>query len=60
MSKEIKLLKKKKTTIANDIPASILIESCEITSRYLTNIYNVSKVNCTFPAIHKKKEKTLK
>ena len=69
MSKEIETLKNKKTNIASDIPANILIESCEITSGYLAKIYNVSKVNRTFPAslklanikaIHKKKERTLK
>ena len=66
---EIKILDPKKTTVHNDIPTKVLIETKDISSIYLSKIYNVSKDYLTFPEslknadvvpIHKKEERTKK
>ena len=44
----------KKTTVENNIPTKILIDTKEITSGYLTNIYHSSIDNQTFPLSLKK------
>ena len=66
---KIRTLDPKKASIANDIPAKVLIGSNDIVCSYLANIYNSSK-NCeNFPnalkaadvtPIHKAKEKIFK
>ena len=43
INKKILELNPKKASIKNDIPAKILIESNEIVSDYLAEIYNISK-----------------
>ena len=46
---EILKLNSKKTNVENDIPAKILIQSNDITSTYLSGIYNTSKNHHDFP-----------
>ena len=46
---EILKLNSKKANVENDIPARILIESNDITSTYLSEIYNTSKSHYDFP-----------
>ena len=67
--KQIDTLDPKKATVENDIPTKILNISKEITSSYLTKIYNVSKDDQNFPdslkladvaPIHKKGVRTTK
>ena len=69
IKKEIKELNKKTTTALDDIPAKILIDSCEVTSTCLANIYQKSKYMSIFPnslklanvtPIHTKKQRTNK
>ena len=64
---EIRQLYPTKASIGNDIPAKMLINSNEIVSDYLADIYNNSKNDETYPTslkiadvvpIHKKDEKT--
>ena len=66
---ERKILDPQKTTVHNDIPTKILIETKDISSIYLSKIYNVSNDDLTFPEslknadvvpIHKKEERTKK
>ena len=66
---ELKILDPKKTTVHHDIPTKVLIETKDISSIYLSKIYNVSKDDHTFPEslknadvvpIHKKEERTKK
>ena len=66
---QIELLDPKKATVENDIPSKIIIATNEISSVYLTKIYNDSKDFQNFPdslkyadviPIHKKDEKTNK
>ena len=47
--KEIMQLNLKKASIENDLPAELLIESMDIVSDYLSNIYNNSKTNELYP-----------
>ena len=44
----------KKTTVENDIPTKILIDTKEIANVYLTNIYHKCIDNQTFPLSLKK------
>ena len=69
ISTEILALNTKKPTTFNNIPARLLIENEDISSLYLTKIYNDSKINSQFPASlkladitpsHKKNETTNK
>ena len=46
---EILKLNSKKANVENDIPAKILIRSYDITSSYLSEIYNTSKILHDFP-----------
>ena len=65
---EILKLNSKKANVENDIPAKILIGSNDITSTYLSDIYNTSKNHYDFPMalkmadvipIHKTDEKNI-
>ena len=49
----IKSLDPKKTTVENDIPTKILIDTKEIANGYLTNIYHKCIENQTFPLCEK-------
>ena len=69
MQNKINDLDPKKATVENDIPAKILIETKEITSKFLTKIFNDSIDENKFPGslknadvlpIHKKDERTNK
>ena len=69
LENEIKSLDPKKATVKNDIPTKMLIETNDISSVFLTQIYNASKDDHTFPEtlknadvvpIHKKEERTKK
>ena len=66
---QINTLDPKKATVENDIPAKILIETSDISSTFLTKIYNDSKDDQIFPGtlknadvipIQKKEERTSK
>ena len=66
---QINTLNPKKAAVENDIPAKILIASNDISSIFLTKIYNESKDDQIFPGtlknadvipIHKKDERTSK
>ena len=66
---QINTLDTKKATVENDIPGKILIETTDISSIFLTQIYNDSKGDQIFPGslknadvipIHKKEERTSK
>ena len=66
---QIKSLNPKKATVENDIPTKMLITTNEITSGFITKIYNDSKDDQILPdslknadviPIHKKEEKTNK
>ena len=65
---EIRKLDPKKASMQNDIPTKILIGSNDIVSNYLSNIYNNSKKDHSYPLslkvadvtpIHKAKERIL-
>ena len=66
---QIKTLDPKKATVENDIPTRMLIETNQLSSVFLTKIYNDSKDDLVFPGtlknadvvpIHKKEERTKK
>ena len=66
---EINALNTNKPTTFNNIPAKLLVQTNDITSPYLTDIYNNSKKNAYFPnelknaditPVHKKDETVLK
>ena len=66
---QILTLDPKKASVENDIPTKVLIETNEISSTYLTNIYHKSIENKIFPdtlkqadviPTHKKEERTKK
>ena len=44
IEKEIKQLHPKKVCVENDLPSKILIASNDIVSKYLSNVYNTSKM----------------
>ena len=54
LDEHIKSLDPKKTTVENDIPTKILIDTKEIANGYLTNIYHKCIENQTFPLSLKK------
>ena len=54
LDEHIKSLDPKKTTVENDIPTKILIDTKEIANVYLTNIYHKCIDNQTFPLSLKK------
>ena len=67
MSTEIKSLNKSKPTTFNNIPIKIIFDSREISSPFLTAVYNDSILKCTFPStlkqadispVYKKDERT--
>ena len=69
LENEIKALNPKKAGVKDDIPTKMLIETNDISSLFLTKIYNVSKDDLIFPEtlkngdvvpIHTKEEKTKK
>ena len=49
LENEKKALDPKKASVKNDIPAKMLIETNDISSVYLSDIYNVSKKDLIFP-----------
>ncbi len=68
IEKEIGQLNPKKASVENDIPTKILVGSNDIISYHLSNIYNTSKNDQSYPLslktadvtpIHKAKEKVL-
>ena len=68
IEKEIKQLNPKKACVENDIPTKVLVSINDIVSLHLSNIYNTSKNDQTYPLslkfadvtpIHKAKEKIL-
>ena len=58
MSTEIKALNKNKPTTFDNIPIKIPIDSCEISSPFLTAVYNDSILKCTFPSTLKQADIT--
>ena len=69
LENDIKALNPKKASVKDDITKKMLIETNDISSVFLTKVYNVSKDDLIFPdtlknadvvPIHKKEEKTKK
>ena len=54
VEEQLKSLDPKKTTVENDIPTKILIDTKEIVTEYLTKIYHISIDNQSFPPSLKK------
>ena len=69
ISAEINSLNKRKPTSFNNIPIKLLMDTCDISSSYITTIYNNSITNSCYPSplkwtditpVHKKGDRSLK
>ena len=68
ISAEINSLNKSKPTSFNNIPIKLLMDTCDISSSYITTIYNNSITDSCYPslkwaditAVHKKDDRSLK
>ena len=69
ISAEINFLNKSKPTSFNNIPIKLLMDTCDISSSYITTIYNNSITNSCYPSplkwaditpVHKKDDRSLK
>ena len=69
ISDGINSLNKNKPTSFNNIPIKVLMDTCDITSSYITTIYNNSITNSCYPSplkwaditpVHKKDDRSLK